>query len=130
MKVLNTTAGQFGPFNSIAQSEDRWVCDGVEYQFSVIGDATIVGYVAPPSPPPIIEVPQSVSMRQARLALLSADLLASVNSAIAAGSEAAQIEWEFASEVMRSSPLVSGLASALNLTETQIDGLFVSASQY
>jgi predicted carbohydrate-binding protein with CBM5 and CBM33 domain len=51
MKALITAAGQFGPFTSITQGADRWICDGVEYQFGVIGDATIGEYVAPPPAP-------------------------------------------------------------------------------
>lgn len=47
MKALITASEQFGPFASITQLTDRWVCDGVEYQFDVIGDATIGEYVAP-----------------------------------------------------------------------------------
>jgi hypothetical protein len=51
MKALITSTGQYGPFTSITQGADRWVCDGAEYQFGVIGDATIGEYVAPPPPP-------------------------------------------------------------------------------
>ena len=47
MKALITASGQYGPFTSIVQGADRWICDGAEYQFSVIGDATIEDYVAP-----------------------------------------------------------------------------------
>lgn len=54
----------------------------------------------PPPPPPVV-IPQSVTMRQARLALLGAGLLDDVNSAIAAipdpvQRKAAEIEWEYA----------------------------------
>jgi hypothetical protein len=84
-------------------------------------------YVAPPS-----DVPKSVTMRQARLALLAAGMLADVNAAVAAmpGTEgdAARIEWEFAATVDRTSPLVQGLAVALSMTEAQLDGLFVAGA--
>lgn len=75
--------------------------------------------------------PAAVSMRQARLALLSAGLLAAVDAAIASmpspEREAAQIEWEYAAEVRRDSPLIAALAPALDLTGDQIDALFVAA---
>lgn len=78
------------------------------------------------------EIPCSVDMRQARLALLGAGLLTAVNEALAAmpgiEGEAARIEWEFAAQVVRESPLVVGLASALGLTEAQLDALFISAA--
>lgn len=73
-------------------------------------------------------VPQSVTMRQARLALLSAGLLPSVTTAINAAGESAKIEWEYAQEVQRASGLVPAMATALGLTESQIDTLFIEAS--
>ena len=77
-------------------------------------------------------IPQSVTMRQARLALLGAGKLADVDTAIAALSEptrtAAQIEWEYSNEVQRSNGIVSQLGPALGLTEAQIDALFVTAA--
>lgn len=77
-------------------------------------------------------IPQVVTMRQARLALLAAGKLASVNSAIAgmsgAQGDAARIEWEFSSEVKRGQPLVKSLGPALGMSETQMDSLFIAAA--
>jgi hypothetical protein len=77
-------------------------------------------------------IPQVVSMRQARLALLGAGLLGTVTDAVAAmtGDQgaAARIEWEFAVEVRRSQPLVVSLAATLALTGEQLDNLFVTAA--
>ena len=77
-----------------------------------------------PAPP---RAPESVTMRQARLALLAADALASVNAAVAAAGEAARIEWEFAQEVRRDWPLVNQLTAALGWTSEQVDALFIAA---
>lgn len=52
MKALITATEQYGPFTSIVKGSDRWVCDDCEFQFNVIGPATIGEYVAPPPPPP------------------------------------------------------------------------------
>lgn len=88
-------------------------------------------FTAPPEPPTVI--PQQVTMRQARLALLGAGLLAGVNAAIASLPEpdksAAIIEWEYAAVVQRSSGLVPAMATALGMTDAQIDSLFLTASQ-
>jgi hypothetical protein len=77
-------------------------------------------------------VPQAVTMRQARLALLGAGLLTTVNAAITgmsgAAGDAARIEWEFSSEVRRQQPLVLALAPALSLSDAQLDALFVAAA--
>lgn len=76
-------------------------------------------------------VPSSVTMRQARLALMAAGKLAAVESALAALSEpaktAALIEWEYSNEVQRHNGFVSQLAPALGMTEAEIDALFIGA---
>jgi hypothetical protein len=78
-------------------------------------------------------VPQSVSMAQARKALLGAGLLGAVDAAIAAIAEEATrqraaIDWEYATEVQRDSPLVAALAPAMGLADAQIDALFTAAA--
>tara|TARA_R110000868_G_scaffold25246_2_gene98512 strand:- start:2383 stop:2745 length:363 start_codon:yes stop_codon:yes gene_type:complete len=73
-------------------------------------------------------VPQRITMRQARLALLGAGLLAAVNVGITGMSQAAQIEWEYAATVERTNPLIAALASALALTPGQVDALFVAGA--
>ena len=73
-------------------------------------------------PPPV--VPSVITMRQARLALLMADRLSEVNAAVNQAGEAAQIEWEFATEVHRNWPLVAALQSGLGLTDDDLDALF------
>lgn len=74
-----------------------------------------------------------VSMRQARRALLGAGLLSQVQGAIdslpSPQKEAAQIDWEYAGDVERDSPLVQMLAPALGLTEAQMDELFTVAAK-
>ncbi len=81
------------------------------------------------------EVPTSVSMRQARLALLDAGILGKVMDALAAISDekqrlAAQIEWEYARSVDRSSPWVSSLVASLGLSEADVDALFARAREF
>ncbi|KPV06249.1 hypothetical protein APR50_17070 [Variovorax paradoxus] len=71
-------------------------------------------------------------MRQARLALLDAGLLSSVEQAIAAldGQEKqrAQIEWDYASTVDRASPFMQTLAGAIGLDVGALDALFTAAA--
>lgn len=79
-------------------------------------------YVAPP--------PQTVSRFQARAALLNAGLLDDVETlmADAATPALARLAWTDAIEFRRTSPTVLAMASALGLTEAQIDALFVDAA--
>ena len=83
--------------------------------------------------PPVAPVPEVVTMRQARLALLGAGLLAQVEAAIASMPEpyktAASIEWEYSNALQRSNPLVAQLGAALGLDDAEIDALFVEAAK-
>lgn len=78
-------------------------------------------------------VPAQVTMRQARLALLGAGLLTSVDAAINAMPEpaksAARIEWDYSSAVQRHNGFVAQLGPALGLSSAQIDDLFRAASK-
>lgn len=56
MKAIITATGQIGPFTTIETLSDRYRCDGTsDYQFSVIGLATIGDWVAPPPPLPTVD---------------------------------------------------------------------------
>jgi len=79
----------------------------------------------------VVVVPFSVTMRQARLALLSQGLLDDVDAAIAAMSgiqgDAARIEWQYSQEVHRNKQIVAALAPILGFSEAQLDSLFILA---
>jgi hypothetical protein len=78
--------------------------------------------------PPQYVVPQRVTMRQARLALLQAGLLQQVTDAVASIGGAAAIEWEYSTTVRRDSPLVQSISSGLGLLTQQMDELFTLAA--
>lgn len=87
----------------------------------------------PPAPPPATLVPQAVTRRQARQALLLADLLDDVPIAIEAipdltARRMAQIEWEDSLEFVRSRPLVIQIGAALGLDAAALDRLFLTAA--
>lgn len=87
-------------------------------------------FTAPTQAPPI--VPQEITMRQARLALLDIGLLANVQTAINTLPEPdktkAQIEWEYSNALQRNNPFVTTLGTALGLSSDDIDNLFITAS--
>lgn len=90
--------------------------------------------IARDRPAPAPAVPSTVTMRQARLALLEAGLLDDVEPALAALPQgerrAAEIEWEFAATVERASTLTSQLAAALGLDAAALDELFLKAASF
>jgi len=77
--------------------------------------------------PPVV-IPNSVTMAQARLALLDANLLDTVITNVSAMPRSAQIRWEFSSTVNRNSELVIALAGVLGLDSTALDNLFIAAA--
>lgn len=87
------------------------------------------------SPPAVapLPVPAVVSRFQARAALLAAELLSTIENAVAAydGQDAAfvQLAWAEATEWKRSSPTVISLATLVGLTDQQLDDLFTVAAQ-
>ena len=76
----------------------------------------------------IEEVPQSITMRQARLYLLSLNLLDEVE-VIVAQNRAWYIEWEYANEVLRTNQLIPALQQSLGLSDSDIDNMFIEASK-
>ena len=79
-------------------------------------------------PAPVF-VPQQVTMRQARLELLSRRLLDDVGAMIEAADREAQIEWEYASTVARDSPVIAVVQQQWGLTDAEIDDLFREAAK-
>ncbi len=110
---------------------------GYASQFVTVPDDVEAGWrlvsgswAAPPPAPPVI--PQSVTMRQARLALLNHGLLANVQPAINALPEPqrtrAQIEWDYSNGLERGNSFVATLGVALGLDDAAIDSLFIEAA--
>ena len=94
----------------------------------------VLPYVAQVAPSAAgVSAPQSVTPRQARLALLQAGLLDDVEAALEAIEDVdtrrvAQIEWQTAQQIERDWPLLVQVAAAAGLTPERIDELFVTAA--
>jgi hypothetical protein len=79
-------------------------------------------------------IPQTISARQVRLWLVARGIqLSAVDAAIAAipdatQREVAKVEWEWAPYLERAHPMIPHIASALGLTDADIDQAFREAS--
>lgn len=73
-------------------------------------------------------VPQRITRRQGRLALLEAGLLDAVQEAIAAAPREVRITWEDAVEWWRDDALIAAFARAMKLDDEQVDALFRRAA--
>lgn len=69
-------------------------------------------------------VPQVVTIRQAKLALLQDGLLDDIEAAMSHADRATQIEWEYATEFHRDWPALVAMQPALGLSDAQVDDLF------
>jgi hypothetical protein len=88
-------------------------------------------YVAPPPPSAdeLLAAERAAMVctpAQMRLALLGAGLLAQVQ-AIADSDPAAAIIWEYATQIIRNSPLINAMGGENGFTPEQIDDLFRAA---
>ena len=81
---------------------------------------------SPAAPTP---VPRSVTPLQARKALRAAGMLDTVNEWMAQQAEEVREIWEYALTIERDNPTLADAATAMGLTEEQMDALFVAASQ-
>lgn len=122
---------QLGGFQNVQSLADRYVADGIDYPFVVLAAGHHLGDFTDAPPVVVPAVPQSVTMRQARIALYNAGKLSTVNAAIAgmagAAGDAARIEWEFSSAVERNKPLVASLGAVLGMDGAALDLLFIAA---
>lgn len=116
---------------NIAVADDPLAESWIASESAAIGDLYEGGgFIRPPAQP--APVPASVTMRQARLALLASGKLSLVDAAIAELPEPqriqAQIEWEYSQEVERVNPLLSLIAPSLGLDDDALDALFAEAA--
>lgn len=82
---------------------------------------------------PVVNVPEEVTMRQARLILSRAGYLTNADNALKAmtgqAGEEARIQWEYAATLRRDNPLVQALGQALQLDSQTVDTLFIEAAK-
>jgi len=87
--------------------------------------ATIEPYVPPPTP-----VPTTVTRFQALAVLSAGGYLPAIRAHIAALDQdnIQRLAWENATDWERTSPTLNALAAMLGLDDTQVDDLFIAAS--
>jgi hypothetical protein len=117
------TADQYAVYDGVIQDANgNWMTSYV-----------VVDYTAEEIATKVDQWRQSASCTpfQGRVALSDANLLTQVEALIAdpAVDANTKIAWEYAIEWKRNSPMITSLATALNMTDAQVDDLFKAASQ-
>lgn len=74
-------------------------------------------------------IPEVVSARQMKLALLGAGLLDGIEAFVVTQDRAVQISWEYATEFRRDDPMLVNMAEAFSMTYEQVDDVFRAAAQ-
>lgn len=130
---LFATCGEYGEIPmtlNLASPEDIHTfvkSDGTEIPLEEYCKTQYIAPYVKPEPLPE-QIPQVITMRQARLQLLEVGLLDDVEALVALDRKS-QIEWEYASEVYRQSLLIESVKEAMSLTDEQIDNMFLEASK-
>lgn len=131
LKLLSDMSdiGEPGPLPKVLQGTltDEWLADLAWLPPEVTG-YTGQGFfpVADPEPAPV--VPDAVPRHKAKIALRRAGLLDDADAAIAALDDPdAAIAWADAPEFHRNNPLIAAVAADLDLTDDQVDALFIAA---
>ena len=125
--------GKLNEANEIIEivHSDTRINDGVHVFLSAEDNFTGESYIGRKWARPSVPW-ETISPRQARLALLQAGLLSQVDTAInsleSPAKEQAQIEWEYATSIERGSEWINQLGGALGLDDAGIDDLFKTAS--
>lgn len=95
------------------------------------GSDWILTITPPPVPVPVKEVPEFISKYQAKMALLQVGLYEQVEVYVANSNDyALKISWYDATNFYRNNQFIAGLAVEFNLTEEQVDNLFILASTF
>lgn len=93
----------------------------------VENDAYVIRTVDPDTLPPV--VPDRVTPRQARMALLAVGLYETVEALVSAQDSEIQVAWQYSNFIYRNDPFINGLAELINLTPTDLDNLFIAAKE-
>jgi len=79
---------------------------------------------------PHIEIPESISNYQARIAFLKMGILPSIENTIAVVGGELKIRWDFAAIINRNHPDIAKVQALLGWTDKQCDEFFIEAAKH
>lgn len=116
VEYISREGDAFGLAPLVWAAVQQWIADG----------KPVPDYVPPV---PEVVVPDRVTARQFKLALLQAGLLASVEGWINSQSQAVQIAYNNSGTFVRTEPMMQAGFTALGFTPEQIDAFFTAAAE-
>lgn len=85
----------------------------------------------PPEPVPVKDVPEFITKYQAKMALLQVGLYESVEQYVSSSNDyALKISWYDATNFYRNNHFIALLAAEFNLTQDQVDDLFILGNTF
>lgn len=103
---------------------------GSQFGHDLLSDAAALQAVKDQQAAIPAPIPESVKPYAIRRALLDLGHYANVIAAVNAAGDIYQIAWEYALEYKRTDPMINGMATALGLTEAQVDEIYILAKEY
>jgi hypothetical protein len=105
-----------------------------QVSFESPSDSILAAAIVAPEPAPAVPVPATITRRQLKEYLITADLIDTVEAALnsIADTKARRIAlnwWTESQEIRRDHPMVATMAAALGLTPEQLDAAFIAAAQ-
>lgn len=124
----------YGPFKNIEVLPNSLRCDGVDYQFTVIGDYELSEDDSlVPAPVMVEDVPEFVAMWQARDVLIADSLMTPLMGVLNGLPEPtrsrALSKFEYSNTVRRDDPLVTQILPLLGVSSADADQLFIRANK-
>lgn len=122
MKIVQSVADASGGVAAVSRGDGTWQ----KYEAS---DELPSGLFGEPSS----NVPQEITMRQARLALHAIGKLDAIDAIVSAmpdpPREDIKITWEYSQTVERHNQFVKLLANSIGMSDYELDALFVAAAK-
>ena len=133
--LIQVSESFLGPFDTIVSQGDGLLANSnIVFPFTVIGNDFVIHQTDELLPPPPVPepaqppVPASVTPRQFRFALNNANLRTTAETAVSEADQYTKDWWEYATSIDRDNAQLNAMATALNITQEQVDALFIDAA--
>lgn len=121
---------EFGPIPFTASANDAEAHSKVIFERAINGDfGPISAFIRPPPIDPEPTVPDAVTPRQLKLALLATGKLDAVEAFVATEPREVQVSWQNATEFRRDNELLIAMARKFGMSDAELANTFRAAAR-